>query len=234
MRAIRFEIEGVLNSFRVPFFKNYHKSFLAPPKTTIIGMLCNISLKSQKEFYEILNSDLIEVSVVIEEIKGKAKDLWSYKIFEKKNRGKSIVRRDKLFIPKYSIYLKIADEKLFDEIFENLKSPKNIPSLGLDDEIVIIKNIEVIELVENDSKRVDSVFLNDTKEYKVFIKDTSKAVELPTSYLTPIKFEAFKNNKRVSKTKVKELFQVEAINCEIEIECESFLDKKYNKRIVFY
>jgi CRISPR-associated protein Cas5 subtype I-B len=234
MRAIRFEIEGVLNSFRVPFFKNYHKSFLAPPKTTIIGMLCNISLKSQKEFYEILNNDLIEVSVVIEEIKGKAKDLWSYKIFEKKNRGKSIVRRDKLFIPKYSIYLKIADEKLFDEIFENLKSPKNIPSLGLDDEIVIIKNIEVIELVENDSKRVDSVFLNDTKEYKVFIKDTSKAVELPTSYLTPIKFEAFKNNKRVPKTKVKELFQVEAINCEIEIECESFLDKKYNKRIVFY
>ncbi len=234
MRAIRFEIEGVLNSFRVPFFKNYHKSFLAPPKTTVIGMLCNISLKSQKEFYEILNRDLIEVSVVIEDIKGRAKDLWSYKIFEKKNRGKSIVRRDKLFTPKYSIYLKISDDVLFDEIFQNLKSPKNIPSLGLDDEIVVIKNIEVIELVENDSKRVDSVFLNDTKEYKVFIKDTSKAVELPTSYLTPIKFEAFKNNKRVSKTKVKELFQVEAINCEIEIECESFLDKKYNKRIVFY
>ena len=234
MRTIRFEIEGVLNSFRVPFFKNYHKSFLAPPKTTVIGMLCNISLKSQKEFYEILNSNLIEVSVVIEEIKGRAKDLWSYKIFEKKNRGKSIVRRDKLFTPKYSIYLKIQDTKLFDEIFENLKNPKNIPSLGLDDEIVVIKNVEVVDLIENGSKRVDSVFLNDTKEYKVFIKDTSKAVELPTSYLTPIKFEAFKNNKRVAKTKVKELFQVEAINCEIEIECESFLDKKYNKRIVFY
>jgi len=234
MKVIRFETEGVLNSFRIPFFKNYHKSFLAPPKTTVIGMLCNISLKPQKEFYEILNNDLIKVSVVIEDIKGKAKDLWSYKIFEKKNRGKSIVRRDKLFIPKYSIYLKIPDDTLHNEIFQNLKSPKNIPSLGLDDEIVMIKNVEKVELVENDTKRVDSVFLNDTLEYKVYIKDTSKFVELPTSYLTSVKFEAFKSKKRVPKIKTKELFQVEAINCEIEVDMKSYLDKKYNKRVIFY
>lgn len=47
-------------------------------------MLCNISLKSQKEFFEILDKEVFEVSVVINEIKGRAKDLWSYKTLEKK------------------------------------------------------------------------------------------------------------------------------------------------------
>ena len=111
MKVIRFGVEGVLNSFRVPFFRTYHKSFLAPPKTTIIGMLCNISLKPQKEFFEILENNLIEVSVVIEDIKGKSKDLWSYKTLDKKNRGKSIIRRDKLFRAKYAIYLNINNKK---------------------------------------------------------------------------------------------------------------------------
>lgn len=84
MKVIRFEIQGLINSYRIPFFRTYHKSFLAPPKTTIIGMLCNISLKSQKEFFEILDKEVFEVSVVINEIKGRAKDLWSYKTLEKK------------------------------------------------------------------------------------------------------------------------------------------------------
>ena len=88
MRVIRFGVEGLMNSFRIPFFRTYHKSFLAPPKTTIIGMLCNISLKSQKEFFEILESEMIELSVVINSIEGRGKDLWSYKTIDKKNSKK--------------------------------------------------------------------------------------------------------------------------------------------------
>ena len=44
MKAIRFEVEGLLNSFRIPFFRTYHKTFLAPPKTTVIGLLCPITV----------------------------------------------------------------------------------------------------------------------------------------------------------------------------------------------
>lgn len=139
MEAIRFEVEGLLNSFRVPFFRTYHKTFLAPPKTTIIGLLCNIALKSQKEFFEILNQELIDVSVIIDEINGKTKDLWSYKTLEKGNMGKSVIRRDKLFLSKYTIYLSIKNKTLFDEIYSALKNPKNTPALGLDDELIIIQ-----------------------------------------------------------------------------------------------
>lgn len=229
MKAVRFEIEGVLNSFRIPFFKNYHKTFLAPPKSTIIGLLCNISKKNYKEFLEILNNNLIKVSVVIENIEGKAKDLWSFKTFDKKNRGKSIVRRDKLFKPYYIVYLDIKNNDLKKDIFESLKMPKSIPSLGLDDELVLIKNVKEIDLIENSVNRIDSVFLSDETDYKIFIKDLDKGVELPTFYEVPIKLKVNKTKEIVESKK-----QIEFLNCEIEIETESFFDMEKNLKVAFY
>lgn len=237
MRVIRFGVEGLMNSFRIPFFRTYHKSFLAPPKTTIIGMLCNISLKSQKSFFDILEKEMIEVSVIINDIEGRGKDLWSYKTIDKKNRGKSVVRRDKLLIPKYTIYLKIEDELLYQEILGNLKKPKNIPSLGLDDELIIIHNTKEINLDNNESNRVDSVFLDKGISYKAFVGEFGKNIEFPISNITPTKFIGFdKKEKRISKEVVEEFRQVEFINCEIEFESEvkSFLDSELNHRLVLY
>lgn len=239
MKVIRFEIQGLVNSYRIPFFRTYHKSFLAPPKTTLIGMLCNISLKSQKEFFEILDKELIEVSIVINEIKGKAKDLWSYKTLDKKNRGKSVIRRDKLFLPSYLVYLKIEDEEFYYEILENLNNPKNTPSLGMDDELIEIKNIKEIKLNQNNTKRINSVFLDKGVKYKSFVKDLSKNIEFPILNITPTKFIGFdKKNKRISKEYKKdyEFNQVEYLNCEIEFQedVKSFTDGDLENKVVFY
>jgi CRISPR-associated protein Cas5t len=237
MNVIRFEIEGILNSFRIPAFKAYHRTFLAPPKSTVIGMLCNISLKSQKEFFEILEKDLIEVSVIIKKIKGKTKDLWSYKTFNKKNRGKNVIRRDKLFLPEYVVYLNIKDNNLFNEILNALKNPKNIPSLGLDDEIVTIKNIKEINIEENDTNIIDSVFANKGLNYKAYIKDKSKPIYLPVFNDCGIKFKAFdKKGKFISREVIENMMQVEFINCEIEFNenINSYKDKELNYKLVFY
>ncbi len=234
MKVIKFELKGFLNSFRIAFFRTYHKSFLAPPKSTVIGMLCNISLKSQKEFCEILNKELISVSIVIDEIKGKSKDFWSYRVFGGKNRGKSIIRRDKLFKPKYTIYLKIDDKELFNKILQSLKNPKNTPSLGLDDELVEIKNVEVLNLDLNNANRINSIFLDKGIKYKTHIKDELLEVNFPTTNLTPTKFKYFENEKRVPREVIEEFKQIEFLNCEIEFleEIESFKDEK--NRLVFY
>ncbi len=237
MRVIRFRVEGLINSFRIPFFRTYHKSFLAPPKTTVIGMLCNISLKSQKEFFEILESDTIEVSVVINHIEGRGKDLWSYKTIDKKNRGKSVIRRDKLFIPNYTIYLKIDDKSLYQEILDALKKPLNTPSLGLDDELITIRDVKEVDLTDNKSNRIDSLFLDKGIEYKAFVKEISQAIELPMSNVTATKFLAFdKKGKRISREITEEFRQVEFINCEIEFkeEVKSFVDNEFNNRLVLY
>lgn len=237
MKVIRFKIKGLLNSFRVPFFRTYHKTFLAPPKTTVIGMLCNISLKPQKEFYDILNSDAILVSVIIDTIEGRTKDLWSYKTLQKGNMGKSVIRRDKLYIPSYTIYLKITDETLFEEILNSLRHPKNTPSLGLDDELAHIYDAQEIELDNNSTSRIDSVFLDKSIPYKGFIKEQSQMIELPTAQMVPTKFRAFDSkNNRISKEVIEEFKQVEYINCEVEfqVEVESFEDHELHHRLVFY
>jgi CRISPR-associated protein Cas5t len=238
MKVIRFELEGLLNSFRIPFFRTYHKTFLAPPKTTIVGMLCNISLKAQKEFFEVLDKELIDVSVIIDEINGKAKDLWSYKTLEKGNMGKSVVRRDKLFLSKYTVYANIKEQTLFDVVYESLKKPKNTPSLGLDDELVVIKNIEDLtnRLKINETNQINSVFLNKNYKYKAFVKDVNKPIELLTISLTPIKFTAFdKKENRISKEVKEEFLQVEYINCNIQIDgITSYIDEEKNNKLVFY
>ncbi len=236
MRVIRFELEGILNSFRVPFFKTYHKSFLTPPKSTIIGLLCNISLKNQKDFFELLNSDFIKVSVILKDLQGKAKDLWTYKLYEKKNFGKSVIRRDKLHLAKYIIYLEIEDKDLAEEILENLKEPKNTPALGLDDEIVKISNIKIVELENNSSNIVHSTLLTKNPKISDISQiDNNLHLEMPTFYKIPTKFEAFdKKGKRKSKQPKEELLQVEFFNCSIEVSnIKSYYDAEYNMGVIF-
>lgn len=241
MKTIRFDLNGFINSYKVPFFRTYHKSLLAPPKSTIIGMLCNISLKSQKKFFDILNNDNILVSVVINSIDGYAKDLWSYKTLKKDDtRGKSVIQRDKLFNAYYTVYLKL-DNSLYEEIINSLKSPKNIPSLGMDDEIINITNIfgdSEFKLTKNKTNCIDSIFLDKDYNYKVKVKDSSKSIILPTFHEIATKFKAFDSNgKFISREPIKEAIynQVEFVNCEIEFnqEIDSYIDDLGN-RIVFY
>lgn len=237
MKIVKFSVEGIFNSFRIPFFRTYHKSFLAPPKTTIIGFITNIMGESEKYYYTLLNEEKIQVSVVINSIEGKAKDLWSYKTFESKSGmfGRSIIRRDRLFKAKYTIYLKIEDEELRVKIVDGLKHPKSIPSLGLDDELVKINNIdENIELLENDLDIINSVFMDRGYEYKVQIDNTNREIELPIANVVPLNYKiSVKDNKRTVRKSYDEYKQVEYINCNIKLQnIKSYICS--NDRIVFY
>ncbi|CZE47552.1 CRISPR-associated protein Cas5 [Campylobacter geochelonis] len=236
MKILKFRASGVLNSYRISFFRKYHKTFLAPPKTAIIGMLCNISLKSNKEFYELLSSDLVSIGVVIENIDGLTKDLWKYKSLNGKNRGSSVVRREKLFHATYQIYIKTEKEKLFYEFLNALKHPLNTPSLGMDDEMVKISDVVELCDITTKSREIHSVFSNINEKYKCNIMDI-KVLSMPMKIPLPVSFVAF-NNKgiRVSKTTTKKVFISEFYGCEVvfddEIEC--FHDINLNKNVVFY
>lgn len=237
MKSIKFLAEGVFNSFRVPFFRTYHKSFLAPPKTTIVGMLANLMARPERWYYDTLENNDIKVSVVINDIAGRAKDLWAYKTYENKSgmHGRSIIRRDRLYKASYTIYLYTGNEDLNKELFKALKCPRNIPSLGLDDEIVNICNVEQVVLYPNNTNVINSVFMDKGFKYKVKILDISKSVEMPISNVVPLEFniEETPDRLRTNRTNKNELKQVEFINCEVEFdEIESFTDG--TNRVVFY
>jgi CRISPR-associated protein Cas5 subtype I-B len=237
MGVIRFRVEGIFNSFRIPFFRTYHKSFLAPPKTTIMGMITNIMGKPEAFYYKLLDEDIVKVSVVINSIKGKAKDLWGYKSFESKSgmHGRSIVRRDRLFNAKYTIYLMIQDEELSNEVYKCLIYPKAIPALGLDDEIIKIFDVkDNLTLDINTSHIINSVFMDKGFKYEAKIKDYRDDIELPISNITPLKYEVdIDKDHRLARKGINEYKQVEYMNCYVELkEVESYICE--DNKIVFY
>lgn len=246
MDAIRFKVEGILNSFRVPFFRTYQKSFLAPPKTTVMGMIANIMRKPENWYYDALRNDYFDVSVVIDNIGGRGKDLWSYKTLENKSgmHGRSIIRRDKLYRPRYTIYLVLNKESLSkhninydemkDDILEALKYPSSIPSLGLDDEIIRIYDISEVALKVNNTGAIDSIFMDKNYKYTAKIKEKSLEIELPTSNIVPLSYAVgLENGQRTSRKDEDQYKQVEYINCEVYIEgVESYTDGI--NRMVFY
>lgn len=217
-KAIRFRVEGVLNSFRIPVFKKYHKTFLAPPKTVILGMVSNIMGESEEFYYNLLNSD-IYVSVVIKNIEGKAKDLWRYR-----DKGNSIIRRDKLFKSEYMIFIHSQDLELLDKIETSLKFPKAIPSLGLDDELINILDVESVELSKNETSEIDSIFMQN--EDKFFITLNPKTNMVVNSGEVPLVFEVEfdKNGKRLNRKALKTTNQMEYLGCKIEVDGESWSD----------
>ena len=236
MNVIRFKAEGILNSFRVPLFKTYHRTFLAPTKTNIIGMITNIMGKSEKWYYEALNENRIKVSVVINNIGGKTKDLWAYKTYKNKNDGRSIIRRDRLYKAIYTIYLLIDSEELFKEILIALKFPKSIPSLGLDDELIKISEIEnKIQMSENKSGHINSVFMDKGYFYDVIIEDQDKFVEFPMANETPLSFKVEISDKgfRKSRQAMDNFKQVEYLNCKIELKNVTSYTDGIN-RMAFY
>ena len=236
MNVIRFKTEGILNSFRIPLFKTYHRTFLAPTKTNIIGMITNIMGKPERWYYKSLSEKLIKVSVVINNIGGKTKDLWAYKTYKKKNDGRSIIRRDRLYKAIYTIYLLIGSEELFKEILIALKFPESIPSLGLDDEIIKISEIEdKIEMSPNNSGYINSVFIDKGYSYDVIIEDQDKFVEFPVANETPLSFkvEFSKEGFRKSRQAIDNFKQVEYLNCKIELKNVTSYTDGINK-MVFY
>ena len=237
MNVIKFKVQGLLNSFRVPLFKTYHRTFLAPTKTNIIGMVVNIMGESEKLYYEILKQNIIQVSVVIDTIEGKTKDLWAYKTFSTKNQGRSIIRRDKLFKACYTVYLKIEDlEELCQKIIDSLIQPRCIPSLGLDDEMVVISDVQKIAtLIENESGVINSVFIDKGYKYNVNTIKETEYFQFPLANETPMSFsiKVSKEGFRESRKPEKFFKQIEYLNCEIKLDdVISFVDGE--NRVVFY
>ena len=70
------------------------------------------------------------------------------------------IKREKLYLPRYLIYV-VADNEEGDGLLDCLKHPKRIPSLGMDDELVNIKQVESIDMDKIGSNELHSVFIYD-------------------------------------------------------------------------
>jgi len=150
MQLIKFKIEGMINSMRMPETASYQNTQLTPKKTHIAGLLTNIMGKTEKFYYDTLLPNL-KVGIIPIHLENIYVDLWQYKKWKKSNiGGRAVVKREKLFNPQYIVYVALDkdNEDLLQEIYISLKNPRRAPSLGLDDELVIIKNVDIMQDAE--------------------------------------------------------------------------------------
>jgi len=243
MYILSFRATGVCNSYKIPVFKNYHKSYLTPPKTVIIGMLCNIMNKGERYFYETLQHR-INVSVVVEDLWWTMKDLWWYKTLSSGNQGKSVIRREKYVYPSYRIYLSFDDETIYDEVYQSLLSPQSVPSLGQDDEMISLRDVQKIDLTKSSHPIIHSAFATDNDiSFRIKDMDFSKYMIAPTvhymytKFTTPYDAKTDKNQKRNHRDVIEYKNIVEFYNTSVEIvkwTLQLWHDAKTNYTISFY
>nr|WP_148217897.1 CRISPR-associated protein Cas5 [Methanothermus fervidus] len=137
MEAVRFIVEGLINSFRMPQTSIYQLTCLAPTKTQVVGMLTNIMGKNERDYYALL--DKVQVGIIPVYINSIFNDAWTFKKWKSAGAGRDILQHEKIYRGKYLIYVSAEDSHLLEKMMEFLMYPSRVPSLGMDDEMVIIR-----------------------------------------------------------------------------------------------
>lgn len=155
MKAVKFTAEGLINSFRIPQTSAHQLTYLAPTKTQVVGLLTSIMGKGEADYYALLKN--IKVGILPLKVDSLFTDAWTFRKWKVAGSGRDILTREKLYKTEYLFYVS-SEEKLLKEIIDSLKNPLRIPSLGMDDELILIKDVNEIWLNKEEKKLVHSVF----------------------------------------------------------------------------
>lgn len=200
MKVIKFSVQGLLNSFRIPDFQTYQKTLMFPPKTTVCGMIGAALDWSPQEVNEKIIPE-IEIAICIKNLIGPVRDLWKIqKIIQKADLTKpgavvidnhtyygAVMIRELLSQPHYIIYLKSRNQQLLELIFEKLQNPAWALSLGHDDELVLLKNLQWIEIIESQiTEFCDTVLPFDISGLYKIVTNSLQAAKIPQKLTPPL------------------------------------------------
>lgn len=229
MDAVRFIVEGFINSFRIPQTSVYQLTYLAPTKTQISGMITNIMGKNEKDYYNILRK--IKVGIMPININSIFTDAWTFRKWKQAGSGRDILNREKLYKSNYLVYIS-AENYLLDEILHFLKNPARIPGLGMDDEMVIIRDAEKVILEQKEDTVVHSVFkFEENMEFTPKFAEIEKNMEIFPPRIVTINRDF--DEKKIPR-KPKEFIQVvefSGLYCEINAPKTFCLDQEKNYNI---
>jgi CRISPR-associated protein Cas5t len=123
-------------SFRNPEFFNYHKSFLVPPPTTLIGMAgaaLGLSPKAAQAFFD---EDIFEMGAYAL-TEGVANDLWKYNDFA---LG-SVIQREIMFKNKFIIIFGTENREKIKQLEEAFNYPMYCLTMGSSDSLAMIEGV---------------------------------------------------------------------------------------------
>lgn len=155
MKAVRFTAEGLINSFRIPQTSAHQLTYLVPTKTQIVGLLASITGKGEADYYALLRK--IKVGIIPLKVDSLFTDAWTFRKWKEAGSGRDILTREKLYKSEYVVYISGNNNDLI-EIINSLKNPLRIPSLGMDDELILIKDVKEIVMDEGENTQIHSIF----------------------------------------------------------------------------
>lgn len=154
------ELKSETASFRNPEFQNYHKSYLLPPPSTIIGLTgaaLGLSPESSQKFFK-------KEGFVIGchgKANGRANDLWKHlklntqKAKDQRDMISGILSREFLYSYSLIIVFGNVDIAKIDQIINGFHNPKYALTLGNSDALVkVIKCIPTKE--KENGKRISN------------------------------------------------------------------------------
>ncbi|MEM3398021.1 MAG: CRISPR-associated protein Cas5 [Nitrososphaerota archaeon] len=145
-----FDISGDYAHFRHIFTQSFFDTLLAPPKTTISGILA-AALGYDDEIEVIDLNERVLVGVKIIKMSGFAQEIINIKNLKEKTIQFTPVYRNLIVKPIYRIYLGLEDKELIHMTREALKSPKHPLYLGISEALATIENISPIDSIKEDS-----------------------------------------------------------------------------------
>lgn len=125
-------------TFRNPEFQNFHKSFLLPPPTTLMGLAgaaMGLSPKSSQDFFgEGFYFGIYGTS------KGYCKDLWKYNTFDEQG---SIILKEIFYSNHFILIYGNESQVLIETIKEAFLAPQYALTLGNNDSLAKVIQVSI-------------------------------------------------------------------------------------------
>ena len=135
-------------SFRNPEFQNFHKSFVLPPPTTVIGLAGAALGLSPKKAQDFFDGKGFEMGIGGTS-NGKAKDLWKYRTLIPE-KPTSVLIREFLFDNNFYFAFGNEDERLVNQLKDAFDTPKYALTLGNSDSIAKVVKAFVTDLTNEE------------------------------------------------------------------------------------
>lgn len=228
MKAVRFTVEGLINSFRIPQTSAHQLTYLVPTKTQIAGLLANIMGKGEADYYDLLRK--IKVGIIPFKLDSIFSDVWTFRKWKEAGSGRDILTREKLYKAEYIVYI-TGEEDVLTEITNSLKNPLRIPSLGMDDELIIIKDVKELNMEKKEIKRVDSTFKleEDMKFSPKF--NTTKGTQFFPPRIVTVNLDFNENDIPRKPKQFIQLVEFAGLCCELTTPKSLYIDSEHNWNI---
>jgi|FaiFalDrversion3_1042247.scaffolds.fasta_scaffold00239_3 CRISPR-associated protein Cas5t len=210
-----FDITSDFAHFRDIFTHSFFKTLLAPPRTTVIGIIGAAMGIDEKSTIELSNRSGLYIGINILLIKGIAKEIIHVRNLKGSMLTETPTLRTLIVSPVYRLYIASNDEELLEKIRASLYNPVYPLYLGISEFLAKILNISNIYTIEScTTTKLSCVVPFNNIEYSTHIIDNNKLVFLPEISKTVYSFK-YTNKGREPEKYINLLM---SYNCELRFE----------------